>query len=105
MRRGNREEKSPGAILKLLFVSAVAAMADESGDGLAVAESGLRKITELRVVIQDEGGNPDEISINPETPSSRASKKTGKGCKAEDCEIEDCTEDDFSGKQAKIPSG
>ncbi|GCB84344.1 hypothetical protein scyTo_0025013, partial [Scyliorhinus torazame] len=51
-------------------------------------------------VKQDEKGNPDEISINLETPSSSASKKTGKGCKAEECETEDCTEGDSSGKQA-----
>ncbi|XP_041059839.1 scaffold attachment factor B1-like isoform X1 [Carcharodon carcharias] len=104
-------------------------MADESGDGVSVSEGDLRRITELRVVdlkaelkkrnldtngnksvlterlrqvIQEEGGNPDEISVGSETPSSRTSKKMGKGCRAEGCETEDYADDDFGGKQEDI---
>ncbi|XP_069784518.1 scaffold attachment factor B1-like isoform X2 [Narcine bancroftii] len=103
-------------------------MADESGVVKSAIEGGLR-ITELRVVdlkaelkrrsldisgnksvlierlrlvIQEEGGNPDEISVTPDTPNSRTSKRIGQGHKTEDGETEDSAEDDSAGKQEDI---
>ncbi|XP_067824091.1 scaffold attachment factor B1-like isoform X2 [Heptranchias perlo] len=104
-------------------------MAEESGVTAPAGEGGVRRITELRVVdlkaelkkrnldingnksalmerlrqvIQEEGGNPDEISISPETPNNRTSKRVGKGHRVEDGETEDCAEEDFGGKQEDI---
>ncbi|XP_067872767.1 scaffold attachment factor B1-like isoform X2 [Heterodontus francisci] len=104
-------------------------MAEDSATVMSAAEGGLRRIVDLRVVdlkvelkkrnldtngnksalmerlrqvIQEEGGNPDEISISPETPSNRTSKRMGKGCRVEDCETEDYAEEDFGGKQEDI---
>ncbi|XP_072449799.1 scaffold attachment factor B1-like [Chiloscyllium punctatum] len=104
-------------------------MEDDNEGSVAVSEGDLRRITELRVVdlktelrkrnldingnksvlmerlrqvIQEEGGNPDEILISPETPNSRTSKKICKGYRAEDCETEECSEEDLGGKQEDI---
>ncbi|XP_051894211.1 scaffold attachment factor B1-like [Pristis pectinata] len=49
-----------------------------------------------------EGGNPDEISVSPDTLNSRTSKRIGKGHRIEDGETEDSTEEDFAGKQEDI---
>ncbi|XP_072100243.1 scaffold attachment factor B1-like isoform X4 [Mobula birostris] len=100
-------------------------MAEESG---VAGEGGVRGITELRVVdlkaelkrrsldtsgnksvlierlrqvIEEEGGNPDELSVTPDTLNSRTSKRTGKGQRAEDGETEDSAEEDFAGKQER----
>ncbi|XP_059847731.1 scaffold attachment factor B2-like isoform X3 [Hypanus sabinus] len=66
-------------------------------------------IERLRQVIQEEGGNPDELSVTPDTLNSRTSKRTGKGInsylqghRAEDGETEDSAEEDFAGKQEDI---
>ncbi|XP_067824116.1 scaffold attachment factor B1-like isoform X2 [Heptranchias perlo] len=101
-------------------------MAEENGVAVPAGEGGVRRITELRVVdlkaelkkrnldingnksalmerlrqiIQEEGGNPDEISFNPETPNNRTSKRVGKGDVVDDSEVEDYREGDFLNRQ------
>uniref|UniRef100_UPI00398EB6EF scaffold attachment factor B1-like isoform X2 n=1 Tax=Pristiophorus japonicus TaxID=55135 RepID=UPI00398EB6EF len=102
-------------------------MAEENVAVVPAVEGGLRKLAELKVVdlkaelkkrnldtsgnksslmerlrqvIQEEGGNPDEISISPETPIM--SKTMGKGLRAEDGDTEDCAEEDFGEKKEDI---
>ncbi|XP_053558966.1 scaffold attachment factor B2 isoform X2 [Bombina bombina] len=63
---------------------------DTSGNKSALTER-------LRKALEDEGGNPDEIQLAPETPSKKTPKRAGRGKKMEDEGAEDNGLEDDSG--------
>ncbi|XP_067824107.1 scaffold attachment factor B1-like isoform X2 [Heptranchias perlo] len=64
-------------------------------------------VDRLRQTIEEERGNPDEISITSEVPSNKTPKRMGKGHTVEDDETEDCREEDFGERQETdaLPEG
>ncbi|XP_059847716.1 scaffold attachment factor B1 isoform X1 [Hypanus sabinus] len=59
-------------------------------------------VERLRKVIEEEGGNPDEIPIAADTPGRKIPKRTGKGRRAEDDGTDDGLEEDSGDGQEDI---